>query len=284
MLPKHQSYQSRQEMHGSSFEIFNYIEPRTEPVPVHHHDFYEIYFYLSGNEQFMVENKTYSLRSGDILLVSPGKLHRAVVEPDVSDERIVLWIDKDFLAGLREPGEELTRCFETGQEHLRPTPVERAAIQTVAMELVNEYYGKNYGSSLASLGLFIRLMVEINRITASGAAENQNDAADQTLMSRVLEYIGEHYTENISLDSLAARFYVSKYHLSHEFSAVVGTSVYKYVILKRLAAARQLIADGMRPGDACHECGYRDYANFYRAFISLYGEKPGSIKLGKEWS
>ena len=43
-----------------------------------------------------------------------------------------------------EPGEELTRCFETGQDLLRPTPVERAAIQTVALELVNEYYGNNY--------------------------------------------------------------------------------------------------------------------------------------------
>lgn len=278
MLPKYQSYQSRQEMRGSTFEIFNYREARAEAVPVHHHDFYEVYFYLSGNVQFMVEDKTYSLQSGDILLISPDKLHRAIVEPDVSDERIVLWIDKNFLAGLREPGENLCRCFTTGQNHLRPTPVERADIQTLAMELVQEYYGNNYCASLASLGLFISLMVGINRIMASGSEENQNDTADQTLVSRVLAYIGEHYAENISLDSLAARFYVSKYYLSHEFSMVVGTSVYKYVILKRLVAARQLITEGMRPGDACHECGYRDYANFYRAFVSLYGEKPGSIR------
>lgn len=277
MIPKHQRYQPRQEMQGSTFEIFNYKEPRQSEVPVHHHDFYEMYFYLSGNVQFMVEDKTYSLKSGDILLVNPGALHRAVVEPDAADERIVLWIDKTFLASLHEPGEDLSRCFREGQAHLRPTPVERADIQAVAMELVNEYYGGNYCSSLASLGLFIRLMVGINRIAALETGVNQNDAADQTLVSRVLAYIGEHYAENISLDSLAAQFYVSKYHLSHEFSTMVGTSIYKYVILKRLVAARQLIADGMRPGDACHECGYRDYANFYRAFMSLYGVNPGSI-------
>lgn len=277
MISRHQSYQTRQEMQGSTFEIFRYREPRKISVPVHHHDFYEVYFYLSGNVQFMVEDKTYSLRSGDILLVAPDKLHRAIVEPGEPDERIVLWIDRQFLAGLHEPGEELDRCFAAGREHLRPSAVERADIQAVATELVNEFYGNDYGSSLASLGLFIRLMVAINRIAVSGAAEKQNDTADVTLVSMVLAYIGEHYAENISLDSLAARFYVSKYHLSHEFSAVVGTSIHQYVILKRLLAARQLIAEGMRPGDACHECGYRDYANFYRAFTSLYGVNPRNI-------
>ena len=51
--------------------------------------------------------------------------------------------------------------------------------------------------------------------------------------------------------------------------------------MKRLVAARQLIADGMSPGDACHECGYRDYANFYRAFTALYGVSPGSVRQSR---
>lgn len=277
MLPKHQSYQSRQEMHGSTFEIFNYRSQQIYDIPVHHHDFYEVYFFLNGNVRFIVEDRTYLLREGDILLVSPGELHRAVSESDAPVERIVLWIDKKFLAGLHEPGEELSACFRPGVNRIHPMPVSRTEIQGIAMELVNEYYGSAYCSSLATLGHFIRLMVAVNR-AALFSAEGQNDTESQTLALKVLSYIGEHFTEDISLDNLASRFFVSKYHLSHEFSRVVGTSVYKYVILKRLVTARQLIAGGMNPGDACHECGYRDYANFYRAFVSLYGEKPGSIK------
>lgn len=278
MLPKHQSYQSRQEMHGSTFEIFNYRSQQIYNIPVHHHDFYEVYFFLNGNVRFIVEDRTYSLREGDILLVSPGELHRAVSESDAPVERIVLWIDKKFLSGLHEPGEELSSCFRPGVNRIHPMPVARMEIQGIAMELVNEYYGNAYCSSLATLGHFIRLMVAVNRAALFSAEKGQNDTESQTLALKVLSYIGEHFTEDISLDNLASRFFVSKYHLSHEFSRVVGTSVYKYVILKRLVTARQLIANGMSPGDACHECGYRDYANFYRAFVSLYGEKPGSIK------
>ncbi len=274
---KHQSFQQRQEMQSATFEIFNYMEPRMHAIPVHHHDFYEVYFYLSGNVQFMVEGRTYSLKPGDILLVSPDELHRAIVEPEAYDERIVLWIDRKFLSGLHEPGEDLSRCFESGNNLLRLTPVERAGVQGIAMELVSEYYGTGYGANLASLALFIRLMVELNRLSASKTANMQDAAPSNPMVSGVLAYIGEHYTERITLDSLASRFYVSKYHLAHEFSETVGTSVYKYIVLKRLAAARQLIINGMSPGEACHECGYRDYSNFYRAFLALYGTSPTSI-------
>ena len=277
MIPRYQSYQARQEMKGDTCEIFNYNDPRRYAVPVHTHDFYEVYFYLSGNVQFMVEDMTYSLLSGDILLIRPGTLHRAIVDPSSKDERLVLWIDKSFLAGLREPDEDLSRCFQSGQKHLRPMSVDRADIRGLAMELVSEFYGNAYCSKLASLALFIRLMVAINRVAASGGEQVQSESSEG-LVPQVLSYIGAHYAENLSLDLLAAKFYVSKYHLSHEFTRAVGTSAYKYITIKRLVAARQMIADGMSPGDACQECGYRDYANFYRAFVSFYGISPTGIR------
>lgn len=279
MKQRHQSFQQRQEMKCDTFEIFNYNdEARQYDIPIHHHDFYEVYFYLKGNIHFMIEDKTYSLAPGDIILICPGEFHKKIVSPEASDERIVLWIDRRFLSGLHEPGENLCRCFESGIKLIRTTPMERSFIQNIAAELVSEYYGHEYCSNLASTGLFIRLMVEINRVCLSRSIQKIDSLTSHALVSNVLSYIGNHYAENITLDSLATEFFVSKYHLSHEFSDVVGTSVYKYIILKRLASARQLILDGMSPGTACHECGYSDYSNFYRAFRSLYGTNPDGIK------
>ena len=90
----------------------------------------------------------------------------------------------------------------------------------------------------------------------------------------MLAYISEHYNEKLTLQDLADQFYVSKYHLSHEFSARVGTSVYRYIILKRLLAAREQIADGAPPSEVYQNCGFQDYANFYRAFKTEYGISP----------
>ena len=67
---------------------------------------------------------------------------------------------------------------------------------------------------------------------------------------------------------------MSKYHLSHTFTATVGTSVYRYIILKRLLMAKQMLQEGHPPGTVSRGCGFPDYASFYRAFRAEYGAAP----------
>ena len=68
--------------------------------------------------------------------------------------------------------------------------------------------------------------------------------------------------------------FVSKYHLSHAFSGEVGISVYRYIMLRRLLLARQLLMAGESAGQVCRACGFSDYTAFYRAFKSEYGISP----------
>ena len=92
----------------------------------------------------------------------------------------------------------------------------------------------------------------------------------------MLQLVSRNYADELLLDDIASRFYVSKYHLSHEFTRQVGTSLHKYVTLKRLQIARQMLTDGEAPGEVSARCGFGDYANFYRAFKSQYGISPRS--------
>ena len=100
-----------------------------------------------------------------------------------------------------------------------------------------------------------------------------NDILDP-LIDKVLDYINVHYSEPLTVESLAARFFVSKYYLLHEFKQYVGTSVYHYIIQRRLIVARQMLADGTAPSSVYQKCGFGDYANFYRAFKSAYRVSP----------
>ena len=78
----------------------------------------------------------------------------------------------------------------------------------------------------------------------------------------------------LSLDALAGELFVSKYHLSHAFSREVGVSVYRYILMRRLMMARQLLTAGEPAGQVCRSCGFADYTSFYRAFKSEYGISP----------
>lgn len=80
--------------------------------------------------------------------------------------------------------------------------------------------------------------------------------------------------DSLTIDQLAKQFFVSKYHLMHEFSQKTGTSVYRYLMQQWLHAVCELLEQGTVPNEAYLLCGFNDYANFYRAFRSAYGQSP----------
>lgn len=272
-----QRFDSRQTMRSKSFEVFHYRDKNPESVTLHYHNFYEIFFFLSGHVNYRVEGRNYRLESGDLLLIAPQALHQPAIEPDVPYERIVLWLDRSFLQSLSIPSMDLSGCFGselTGPINLlRPPKVQQVALGQLLSRLNREYHSRHPGGEIYARGLLQQFLVEINRLALQNTSRIRK-MDDPDLVSQVLAHIGIHYRENITLESLASEFFVSKYHLSHEFSHRVGTSVYRYVIFRRLMLARELIAAGEAPGDIYQQCGFGDYANFYRAFKAEYGISP----------
>ncbi len=286
MRERSQHFDPRQTMHCQDFEIFHYKEPLPHEVEVHHHDFYEVYLFLSGEVEYWVEGHIFHLQSGDLLLLNPMELHRPLITHASSVyERIVLWINKSYLESISNDEIQLARCFDntifTHNNLLRPTNAQRSEIMSRISELIRECYNGEYGGKLCASGILLQLMVQLNRMAlhSSSAPQEREDAPK--LVAQVLTYINEHYMEDLSLEGLAEQFFVSKYHLSHEFTRAVGVGVYRYIMLKRLLMAKQMLTDGTSPGEVSASCGFRDYTNFFRAFKAEYGISPSVCASGK---
>lgn len=288
MKERTQSFDPRQHMSRPDFEIFHYKDQTPSDVEVHHHDFYEVYFFVSGKVEYRVEGRIYHLQPGDILMINPLELHQMIARSDEVYERMVLWVDKQYLESLSIDTASLTRCFDNALPNhtnlLRAAPAQAMDMAMRLRQLVKESYGGEYGGELYARGLLLQFMVELNRLVQR--VDNEKDREEgreevSPLVSQVLAYIGDHYNEELSLEKLARRFYVSKYHLSHEFSRIVGTSVYRYITLKRLLIAKQMLTSGIAPGVVCVNCGFADYANFYRAFKAQYGMTPRACAGGE---
>ena len=259
-------FDPRQSMHRRDFEIFHYHDPKMQEVPLHHHDFYEIYYFLGGRVEYLVEGRSYRLEPEDILLISPRELHRPNVAPNEAYERIVLWLDADWLAAIDTGETSLRGCFEAGHNLLRSA---HTPVSALLPRLAAEFASQRTGSELYARGLLLQLVAELLRLAEGSVPADEEDREEPALITQVMSYIGAHFREEISLDELAERFYVSKYHLSHLFSRSVGTGVYRYVLLKRLQNAKEQLAGGKTPGEACRESGFQDYANFYRSFRAV---------------
>ena len=141
---------------------------------------------------------------------------------------------------------------------------------------MREYYSGEFGSSACALGLLLQVMVQLNRMALQTEGFRQERQLSP-LVQKALHYISQHIAEDVSLDNIAGACFVSKYHLSHAFSREVGLSVYRYVMMKRLLMARQLLSMGEPAGQVCTSCGFSDYTSFYRAFKAEYGISPSAF-------
>ena len=279
MSSKTQPFDSRQHMLRDTFEIFRYKDTAPQEVALHHHDFYEIYYFLSGSVQYNIDTRSYHLRPGDLLLISPMELHQPIFTKEKqSYERIVLWVNKHFLEQFRTPGQDLADCFnvnapshsnllrpDSGVQQMLTYLWEQMLSETDTEEPFHEYY---------TLGCLTQALVLINRLALKGSQVGEAKENTSSVVYQVLNYINEHYHEDLTLDLLANKFFVSKYHLSREFNRLIGTSVYRYIIQKRLMMAKQMMSEGMPSSVVYQHCGFGDYSNFYRAFKSEYQISP----------
>ena len=285
MRERSQRFDPRQTMQRDSFEVFHYQEPRPE-VEVHHHDFYEVYYLLGGKVEYWVDGRIIRMQPGDLLLINPLELHRPVIgEESRVYERIVIWINKEYLEQMQCDGIGLSSCFDTSvpnHTHLiRLSAAERSAMTARLGELVREFYNRDFGGELCAYGLFLQFMVQLNRLARRAERKQEETQQPSELIQKALRYIGENLNSQITLESVAAQFYISKYYLSHAFTKEVGVSIYRYIMMRRLMMARQLLLAGEPAGQVCRSCGFSDYTSFYRAFKSEYGVSPRAFSANE---
>ena len=270
-----QQWNPRQAMLEERFEMFHY-QDRSVDVELHHHDFYEVYYFLSGNVSYSIEGESYHLLPGDVLLVAPEELHQPLVKPGEQYERYVLWIDRQYLGQLSAGGANLAACFQSDsplrRRILRPEWAEGGQLRTL-MQFLLRRPGQGGYVALEQQALVTALLSRLNSLCIDAPVIPPSDQPTDT-MSQVLRYLEEHLTESITLEDLELRFYLSKYHLLREFRKCFGTTVHKYVLKRRLMQAKALLAQGCRPSGFYADCGFRDYASFYRAFVNEYGLSP----------
>ena len=273
-------FDSRQQMSKKTFEIFHYKDAKAQSVNIHHHDFYEMYYFLGGDVTYLIEGEKYKLNVGDLVFINPMELHQPIVDSGSVYERFVLWIDRSFLSSLSDKNMDFASCFkEAKNRHVNvfhTSIMKRGDIYSLLENIAREAYSDHVGHEKYSEALLTILLCEVSRIIDAG---NQMPTVTQqpNLISRVTDYINNHYAEDLSLDALANRFFVNKYYLSHEFSEQLGIGLNRYITLKRLSIAKELLSNGIPAGEVATKCGFRNYTTFYRLFKLEYDTSPSNF-------
>jgi len=141
--------------------------------------------------------------------------------------------------------------------------------------LEKELGGDAPGRVIVSRCMLLRAIAELGRELLRGGTELPGPlAARDGKILEILRYLDDNLTADISIDDLAARFYISKYHMMRRFRDEAGISIHTYLSDKRLLLARELIGNGESATDACFACGFKSYSAFSRAYGKLFGATP----------
>ncbi len=277
MKQKTHEYLTRQYMLSSDYEIFHYSNTNLSGVSLHHHDFYECYLFLSGNATYLIEGKSYQLTPGDIVLVNSKELHQAIINSqELPYDRFVLWINPSFLLGLSTKATDLTQCFESPNRKnvLRVDYEWQQNIRIIMNKLIALERFQGVGHELLYKAYITELMVHINNLAFNEEVRLDVEVKKSNLIEYILEYINTHIDEDITIDELSKHTYLSKFHLSREFKKHTGTTLHRYILQKKLIAAKELILREIPITHVYEQCGFGDYSNFFRAFKNEYGMTP----------
>ena len=264
------------------YRLFHLRDERAMTLDYHYHEFDKLVLLLGGRVTYHIEGRSYPLQPMDVLLVSRNLIHLPVVEPGQAYERMVLWIDRSFMARYSGEDADLSDCFtltaRRGVHIHRPRGEEREHWRALFERVEAAAGDAGFAARLLADTCVLQLLVELNRAVLRSPEDL--DLASYRFdpkMEEVTRYIMAHLEEELTIDRLAGAFYLSRYYLMHRFKEVYGCSVHQYIRQKRLQRAAEAIRRGTPVLKAAEDAGFRDYSVFLRAFRDAYGKSP------REW-
>lgn len=248
---------------------FKYAIGKSSETGKEFHAYHEIIYFMGGKAKFISENVQIDLKPNTLIVIpcetyhqlqitgTQNHYHRCVFHFfDIPDLKIL--IDKSVNQTLLlEMNQELQFLFQrmiTLTEQVHSDTTNSAIMRAVLSLLLNELATKNY--------------------------TNIETSVPNTLSEKCAAYIGEHITEQISVDDIANELNVSSSHLAHTFKKQMNISIHQYVLKKKLVIAHHKILDGMPATQAAFECGFNDYSGFYKQFKKMFDKAPSDRGVG----
>ena len=253
---------SGQDLPGPALWISNVSTPRckfahkssvqgTDTYAVHTHPFYEIVYVLSGDVEFMVGDHPFPVGEHTLVAFPPELRHGALIRPDRPYERYTLHFDASCLSMerrmlLQEVFPSLPPASDPGAEagcvwrSMRSSGV----LQCLeAMETLNRVSGETAAMLLPiHVEALLATLYAVQQVRGTAV---RHEAHPTTTQQDLVLWVEQHYTDNITLESLSERFFLSRGYINTLFRQATGSTVKAYVLKRRMNYVQMLLSAGL---------------------------------------
>lgn len=238
----------------------------------HHHETkYEIYYLLSGERNYFVEDRVIGTKTGDLVIINKQEWHHTADRGKPGHERLLLNFTDDFVLLSKENEKLALLPFPCGSGVLRLNREEQAVVESLLFKMMKELKEKPAGFESYVGALLTELLLLIYRWRDRHV--KQDSPSQDTLhgkITQIAQYISVHYKEDITLARLSEKFFISPYHLCRIFKKLTGFSVVEYIQMIRVREAQRMLAETEEKIIAIAEAvGYASVGHFNRIFKKI---------------
>jgi AraC-like DNA-binding protein/mannose-6-phosphate isomerase-like protein (cupin superfamily) len=238
-----------------------------------HLESYLFFIVLSGRGTVTIGNTCEELHAGDHVFLDC----RNPYAHESSDEEPweLLWVHFN--------GNAMEGYYSYFLRHQRPAifhPPGPSPFPALIEQILTLEQLRSANRELLENELLHRLVTQL--LTISLKNTGPSETSTLLKLQEIRHYLDEHYTEKISLDELANRFYISKYHMSREFKKAFGTTLVNYLTAQRITKAKEMLRfTDQQIESIAHSCGIEDNSYFNKVFQKAEGITPREYR--RKW-
>lgn len=231
------------------------------------HSFFSMMYTVSGVGKLTYQNREYSLKKGSLVILNPQ------IPQSYASASSKTW-QFTWLNFLSSYGDGFNK--QLIEEPFRPIELEAdnpvaKDLKQIVVNLEKPLKENDLINSALLDGIYMKLISRKMHREATPVNDSYSD--------RVLDYIHQHYREDISIDDISQAANLSKFYLIKVFRDITGVTPYEYLISYRLFQAKKLLKSTDDSIDAISErVGYNNSSGFIRAFKKRFNITPDKYR------